>query len=552
MRVAILIPMLGKAGLIHEIRPLYQLPANRVILADDFAKIDGLSERYTNLTAPQGLLSDFLLDGNPAYDLIISLKPETGRSWEVPVSLAHWVLFHGHEIVVENPDVIIWATGGLQSDSKVYPTSYEVIRKLADSSDTLHKLGSARQFFLLPEGQDIEDVRNRYPDARVKGFWTLADAIAELADLKSARPAHTPLPANSVKTPKPGDALSKAKPDNRIFLTGIAIFGIVSGISYLYYFSLFDTYSTKGEEQRAVYNPPENEVSHSTSQLGAGKDKVQDDAQASLEDKLDSDLKMPLAEWLRITQNGSWLAGFHSMYRVSFVNQGPYLIEDISVYVKNDVGEGLLADTGLVLGPGEEYNGLIFFGVHPTNRSPKHVCISGKREVENIHYYEEITYQDYRAVSRRGRFGAPWPECEEIDFSYKAPRDQKECDRLYNMLGPLLETECSLLPEEISKASPLMPSGVAESVIREDDSVATIAEQDLVEALQDCTTRVLNEHFSSEAEFAEEAINAFRLLSKPTWSERDQIVIIGGELMAFGQGGAGVLERAVMRFCSDR
>lgn len=85
------------------------------------------------------------------------------------------------------------------------------------------------------------------------------------------------------------------------------------------------------------------------------------------------------------------------------------------------------------------------------------------------------------------------------------------------------------------------------------DSARSIGETALsvfgMDQLSICTARVIEEHFTTDAAFRDEATKFAELLNKPTWVERDQIIVRGGQLIMAGEGGPGLLQRAAEFYC---
>lgn len=172
LRVAILVPMTGGAGTIERIEPLTNISASRVQLSGDYRPLTDLSDRYHHLTDPAGPLAGFLDRPSVRYRLILDRAPETGRSWEMPVAIAHWMRAQGHRIVRDDPDLVIWSTGALRPDGKIQPDSYHVERKLAATRERLLEFRIAPAsspgalspaprrdpgfLFLLPHGEGME------------------------------------------------------------------------------------------------------------------------------------------------------------------------------------------------------------------------------------------------------------------------------------------------------------------------------------------------------------------------------------------------------------
>lgn len=209
MRVAIVIPTTAGPGLVDGIERLDVVPASRVHRVGDYRPLDALSDRYHHLTDPAGPLRSFLDEGSPHYRLTIDQPPETGRSWELPVALAHWVRSQGHEIVREAPDAIVWSTGAIQPDGTIYPDSYHVIEKLRLSKDLIWQLSgrslagegatdragdrACRLFFLFPQGQGGDAIE---PESRASSSGpdiSSSPSPSPSSSLSLTRPAVTSL-----------------------------------------------------------------------------------------------------------------------------------------------------------------------------------------------------------------------------------------------------------------------------------------------------------------------------------------------------------------------
>ena len=66
-----------------------------------------------------------------------------------------------------------------------------------------------------------------------------------------------------------------------------------------------------------------------------------------------------------------------------------------------------------------------------------------------------------------------------------------------------------------------------------------------------CSARIIEEHFTTDEAFRQEAGTGAFLLNKSTFSERDSVVFRGFELALTNQGGLGLLERAARAHCED-
>ncbi|MCC2113806.1 MAG: hypothetical protein KDJ16_17345, partial [Hyphomicrobiales bacterium] len=122
------------------------------------------------------------LDGG-SFELRLDAAIESGRSWELPVALAHALAARGAEITTTEPDLVVWATGALDPDLKVKPDDYHVADKLALSRSALAEFSAAgaRIALLLPPGEDGRfagpDDPASLADAVVRSVASLAAAI---------------------------------------------------------------------------------------------------------------------------------------------------------------------------------------------------------------------------------------------------------------------------------------------------------------------------------------------------------------------------------------
>ena len=154
MRVAILVPTTAGPRLVTALVVRPKLPTSLVITADDYRPLGEISARYDALVGPAGPLRSALGLGGGSFELRLDAAIESGRSWELPVALAHALAARGAEIAAAEPDLVVWATGALDPDLKVKPDDYHVADKLALSRAVLTRFASAgaRIVMLLPPG----------------------------------------------------------------------------------------------------------------------------------------------------------------------------------------------------------------------------------------------------------------------------------------------------------------------------------------------------------------------------------------------------------------
>ncbi|MEP9390560.1 hypothetical protein [Mesorhizobium sp. KR9-304] len=184
MRVAIIVPTTAGPALVIRLDPRQNLPLSFVNTAADYQPLTDISERYHDFVGPAGPLRQVFDVGGPQFALTLDRALETGRSWELPVAIAHWFRFHGHEIVREKPDVAIWATGAIQSDLSILPDIYHLKTKLESSRGALalHKANGIPLLVILPNGEESRIIGTQIADlvapATVSTLREAFDALA--------------------------------------------------------------------------------------------------------------------------------------------------------------------------------------------------------------------------------------------------------------------------------------------------------------------------------------------------------------------------------------
>ena len=161
MRIAIIVPTTAGPSLIRKLRPLHTAPRSLVFTQSDYKPLE-ISARYNDFLQPGGPLAGALGMEDTRFELRLSARVESGRSWELPVALAHWALAQGHEIVSDKADMVIWATGALDSDLSIIAQDYHLDSKIAQSrasvAETLRPGGQA--LLLTPEPCTGGQLRN--------------------------------------------------------------------------------------------------------------------------------------------------------------------------------------------------------------------------------------------------------------------------------------------------------------------------------------------------------------------------------------------------------
>jgi hypothetical protein len=136
MRVAVIIPTTEGPAPIWKLTRLSQAPRSVMLTQDDYRPLQP-SARYHAFIQPGSPLAARIGMSSSQYEMRLGAKIETGRSWELPTALAHWLLTQGDQLDHEHPDLVIWATGALDIDLRVLPEDYHLLAKLERSAAAL-------------------------------------------------------------------------------------------------------------------------------------------------------------------------------------------------------------------------------------------------------------------------------------------------------------------------------------------------------------------------------------------------------------------------------
>jgi len=159
MRLAVIIPTTNGPIRIVRITRLSRAPLSQVITVDDFVPNPEITARYHALTDPSGPLRGLIAVSDARFELCLDRLPEMGRSWELPVAIAHWTVDHGHELVVSDAELVVWATGVVRPRREIAEEDYHLEQKLASSKTLLAEHDKdARLLVLLPGNASEEDV----------------------------------------------------------------------------------------------------------------------------------------------------------------------------------------------------------------------------------------------------------------------------------------------------------------------------------------------------------------------------------------------------------
>ncbi|SEP50696.1 hypothetical protein SAMN04487843_13921 [Methylobacterium sp. ap11] len=195
--ILVVVPTTGGPVVLRSLKKRPGLPASAAFAAGDYRPLPWSGD-YARLAAAGGPLSRLAGEVSEPYELRLSGSFDAGRSWEVPVCLAHGLLARGHSLTAdpEAADLVLWATGAVDLDLAVLPGDYALLDKLARSRDLLAAAARADLVVLLPDGPETAEAARALRDlgrARAPVILPAASVPAALAVL--ARPAPYPAPA---------------------------------------------------------------------------------------------------------------------------------------------------------------------------------------------------------------------------------------------------------------------------------------------------------------------------------------------------------------------
>lgn len=152
MRVCVTVPTTDGPAPILRLTRLAQAPRSVMRTQDDYRPLPP-SGRYHAFVQTGGALANRIGYGEGQFELRLGKVVETGRSWELPAAIVHWLQAHGHELYAGAPDLHVWATGALDNDLRLLPQDYHLTRKLDQSVAYLQEALShgARVLLILPE-----------------------------------------------------------------------------------------------------------------------------------------------------------------------------------------------------------------------------------------------------------------------------------------------------------------------------------------------------------------------------------------------------------------
>lgn len=161
--VLVVVPTTGGPLRLCALQPRPGLPASAAFAQGDYRPLPWSAD-YARLAAPGGPLARLPGMAGVPHALRLSGSFEAGRSWEVPVCLAHGLIARGLRLAAEpgEADLVLWATGAVDLDLAIQPGDYALLDKLARSRDLLAGAPQADLAVLLPQGPEREEAERTF------------------------------------------------------------------------------------------------------------------------------------------------------------------------------------------------------------------------------------------------------------------------------------------------------------------------------------------------------------------------------------------------------
>lgn len=179
LSILVVIPTTDGPSLVRSLRPRAGLPASAAFVDGDYRPLPWSGD-YARLSATDGPLAGIVpAERLVPHELRLTRSFDTGRSWEVPVCLAHALLAAGHRLVGDpaEAEVIVWSTGAVDLDLRLLPGIYAVLDKLERSRNFLEGASGKPLVALLPPGEG----RGEF-ETILKGFARKANAFVHSSD----------------------------------------------------------------------------------------------------------------------------------------------------------------------------------------------------------------------------------------------------------------------------------------------------------------------------------------------------------------------------------
>ncbi|MCA3448696.1 MAG: hypothetical protein INF93_18650 [Rhodobacter sp.] len=182
MKVAVFVPTTLGACLVDSIRKLSGPIPNSMVLPVDGHSPLHMSQDYNHMMRPGGVVATKVGASGEVFELRLRGEIDMGRSWELPVALAHRLHTLGHQFAApEEAEALIWATGKLGSDARASvledKDGYCIAAKLVADDTRLSASAGLRRLFLFPLRVPPEAMTVVAPDDDSAAVANLEEAI---------------------------------------------------------------------------------------------------------------------------------------------------------------------------------------------------------------------------------------------------------------------------------------------------------------------------------------------------------------------------------------
>ncbi len=165
----VILPTTSAPITIENLKRRKRLPASYVTLKGDFRPLQISSDYDRFVRGPlQAVIGELV-----SFELMLDGDIDCGRSWELPVLIAHWLeVARGEGRTSDAPPLpLVWATGMVDADLKPLPSDYEIPRKIAACAENLAdwRAGFGNVIAIVPRTEEPDE------EARIRDLFAAKD-----------------------------------------------------------------------------------------------------------------------------------------------------------------------------------------------------------------------------------------------------------------------------------------------------------------------------------------------------------------------------------------
>ena len=273
-RMRVIIPTTAKPVELRAIKRRPRVPASYMATAGDFRPLPLSSDYHRFVNGPLRLVVDDL----PAVELSLSDALDCGRSWELPVLIAHLLEAAGRLDQAE--PMLVWATGMVDADLDPQSADYHIPLKLELSRPLFAEAEALQQrrVMVVPPPKDASE--RQTIEAFCAQFGIALTIAASLDDVLAAFDLSIDLDKTDAATPSvlnlgsgraattaasgaaaaassaAAPPISRSHRSLTLGLTGLALAGIAAGVGFAAFSSDPSTPSAEtGREPERILTP---------------------------------------------------------------------------------------------------------------------------------------------------------------------------------------------------------------------------------------------------------------------------------------------------------